>query len=391
MIVSTLSNTKIKHLLQDLFNEPESSPSKIHIPAYQRKSGKWSRSLKTNLIITILKQAMPISPIVIGKHVSGRLDLIDGLQRMSTLQSFRNSQFSLYCPEFPNYHGKRFKDMSTQEKDIISNYSIDCRTFVGITDDEEGYQAFLSVNAGLSLTSFEKKKGYKDCYELLNDLQEDEFIFKGLENIFSNLGATWEEKLISALAMSEGVFNSSTVPKGQWTFVDNIDSMCSNHKYMPDWKKIISFTNTLQLGRMNKDSSAGVYFLAALLMSDIHKLPQQKEYFQSLIDEDFFSELSEDLEFSDVNKKSGGPTRQKRHNRIYAEFFNPKQKKTYFTRTQVKDKLKEQGDKCNSCFSEIGMAFAEGDHIIPLDKGGKTELSNLQVLCGSCNRNKGTK
>lgn len=33
----------------------------------------------------------------------------------------------------------------------------------------------------------------------------------------------------------------------------------------------------------------------------------------------------------------------------------------------------------------------ECDHIIPLARGGKTEMSNLQTLCTKCNRKKGTK
>lgn len=33
----------------------------------------------------------------------------------------------------------------------------------------------------------------------------------------------------------------------------------------------------------------------------------------------------------------------------------------------------------------------EVDHIIPIDKGGKTDPSNLQTLCRKCNRSKGSK
>jgi len=35
------------------------------------------------------------------------------------------------------------------------------------------------------------------------------------------------------------------------------------------------------------------------------------------------------------------------------------------------------------------MSKLECDHIIPLAKGGKTEMSNLQTLCKGCNRKKG--
>lgn len=33
----------------------------------------------------------------------------------------------------------------------------------------------------------------------------------------------------------------------------------------------------------------------------------------------------------------------------------------------------------------------EFDHIIPLNKGGKTTVDNLQILCRRCNRSKGGK
>ncbi|MBA7588644.1 hypothetical protein ES708_30709 [subsurface metagenome] len=37
------------------------------------------------------------------------------------------------------------------------------------------------------------------------------------------------------------------------------------------------------------------------------------------------------------------------------------------------------------------LSQLECDHIIPLAKGGRTEMSNLQTLCQKCNRGKGIK
>ena len=56
------------------------------------------------------------------------------------------------------------------------------------------------------------------------------------------------------------------------------------------------------------------------------------------------------------------------------------------------DILKRDGRRCRMC----GATVEDGvklhvDHIIPVSKGGRTEPSNLQVLCSRCNRGKSNK
>ena len=63
-----------------------------------------------------------------------------------------------------------------------------------------------------------------------------------------------------------------------------------------------------------------------------------------------------------------------------------------FTDTQKRTAYEKQGGICPICklhFSDI--AQMEGDHITPWRDGGKTEMSNLQMLCKTCNREKGAK
>jgi len=47
--------------------------------------------------------------------------------------------------------------------------------------------------------------------------------------------------------------------------------------------------------------------------------------------------------------------------------------------------LVRDGGRCRRCRRSINL---EMDHIVPVSKGGRTEESNLQVLCRRCNRAK---
>lgn len=46
---------------------------------------------------------------------------------------------------------------------------------------------------------------------------------------------------------------------------------------------------------------------------------------------------------------------------------------------------------CQSCGKSSKETTLHVDHIIPISKGGKTEISNLQVLCSECNQGKSDK
>jgi site-specific DNA-methyltransferase (adenine-specific) len=58
----------------------------------------------------------------------------------------------------------------------------------------------------------------------------------------------------------------------------------------------------------------------------------------------------------------------------------------------IKERLySEQEGKCNGCGEEFKIINLEVDHIIPRAKGGGNYYENYQLLCGNCNRTKGTR
>ena len=62
-----------------------------------------------------------------------------------------------------------------------------------------------------------------------------------------------------------------------------------------------------------------------------------------------------------------------------------------FNTSMKKKKYAEQNGICAGCNGRFEYKEMEGDHIEPWSKGGKTEESNLQMLCIKCNRSKGAK
>jgi len=62
-----------------------------------------------------------------------------------------------------------------------------------------------------------------------------------------------------------------------------------------------------------------------------------------------------------------------------------------FTRAEVYRAWELQGRVCKLCRRAIPVDLMHGDHIIPWIEAGRTELTNLQALCGSCNLRKGSR
>ena len=62
-----------------------------------------------------------------------------------------------------------------------------------------------------------------------------------------------------------------------------------------------------------------------------------------------------------------------------------------FTDSQKRECYEKQNGICSICGDTFKIEEMEADHITPWHEGGKTELSNCQMLCKECNRRKSGK
>lgn len=52
---------------------------------------------------------------------------------------------------------------------------------------------------------------------------------------------------------------------------------------------------------------------------------------------------------------------------------------------------KKQSGCCGICHARLPISSIHVDHIIPLSKGGDNSISNLRLVCASCNLQKSNK
>lgn len=96
-------------------------------PEYQRKDRIWDEKRKTRLIESIL-MGLPLPIFYFGERIKNdNWIVIDGLQRLTTIQDFMKGEFALKLDkESPLFHlnGKTFRDFDRKETRAIREYEI---------------------------------------------------------------------------------------------------------------------------------------------------------------------------------------------------------------------------------------------------------------------------
>lgn len=95
----------VKHIIDD-FQE-----GRFYVPDYQRKKGIWPIRDQQRFIESVLL-GLPIPFMFVAQVEDGPLEIVDGVQRISTLESFMNNDLILDdLTHLPELNGFRFSDL----------------------------------------------------------------------------------------------------------------------------------------------------------------------------------------------------------------------------------------------------------------------------------------
>lgn len=197
----------IKKYANSLANEDEEDVSTIYVPDYQREY-VWKPDRKSKFIESILI-GVPI-PYFFLADVNGRLEIVDGSQRIRTLHEFASGELILCnLTKLSLMNGKQFNDLSATRKRRFLNKSLKAILLSEKTDTQARFDLFERINTGSDeLRPAEVRKGAFNgpFYDFIKECSEDD-LFKKLCPIGDKVGIRAEgtERVLRFFAYSDSL------------------------------------------------------------------------------------------------------------------------------------------------------------------------------------------
>jgi hypothetical protein len=149
----------IEIIVKKYLDNASTDENEIFIPAYQR-AFVWEEDRQSKFIESVLL-GLPIPYIFTAENQDGRLEVIDGSQRIRTLTNFLNNNLELKELEIlPYCNGYRFSDFPISRQRKINNTSLRMIVLSEKSDEDARFMLFERINSGsVLLQAMEKRKG----------------------------------------------------------------------------------------------------------------------------------------------------------------------------------------------------------------------------------------
>lgn len=317
---------------------------------------------KQVLVIDSILNSVPLPAFYLWQNENGKLEVLDGKQRIEAIRKFIENDLE--------YKGKIWKQsLEIQEQFNATELSV----IVCSGDEQLKRKIFNRINTlGVPLSA----------YEVLNGLYNGEYL-RGLTSYVSS-----DKDILKVLGSNSRGKNQMRVLK----YICFLREEKDIHDYV-EKNQNVSFANDqrflMKYIKFIKDifdeyGQIDVYFgLAVKYLKDYTIWKEQKNSINLRIKRYL---KSDDVKFTDKSKEiediiqavvSGISVDDKR-------LFTIDDKRMYLSQQPTL----EGKYQCASCKKWFYSEELQMDHIEAWSKGGRTVLSNAQLLCGPCNRKK---
>ncbi len=383
-------------------------------PAYQREY-VWNLKpeLPSRLIESLLLE-IPIPPLYFGRVSEGKLEVIDGQQRLRTFIDFVSNKFALTrLHSMPNLNGKFFKELTKEQQEKIRDTTIRSIVIDASGRAELRYEIFERLNRGSMV---------------LNEQEIRNCAYRGpFNNLLIELEREQPWRKVKGGDEPEGRYKEREMILRFFAFADrqlqytgNLKRFLNEYmgKYAPregeDLRAhAVLFRQTLQnIYAVFGEKSARQYeinprtgngkwdtkFLvtifdiqaAALMNRSTAKVQQAAEQ----IREQFLFTMLTDSELQEaISKRTGSTAQTKIRWTKFRSLVDPIIDGTIveprFFSFEFRTELWDKSHKCKFCGNEIhSFEDCTVDHFTPYSKGGRTVPENAQLMHRGCNARK---
>ena len=333
---------------------------------------------KQALVIDSLYKGIPLPAFYLWQREDGKLEVLDGKQRIEAIKKFKQGNLL--------YEGKSWKayayDSDLQQ--VVDETELTMIICSG--NEEKKREIFKRINTlGVPLSRF----------EVLNGLYHGEYI-EGLNYYFANDANV--RKVLPYASVDRGdnkyrlleyiyyVRKGRVFPKR--SELDDYVQQHKNESFNDEVKKIKPYIGFIRdvFGDASKINSVLKFKLAVKYQKDRTIWQQHKDTIIKECNTYLKSEWSKlsTTKDQDIEDIILGVV-----NNLHVD---PKRLFTEDDKTKLLAELEpnEQGlYECKNCHQHFAADELTVDHIKPWSKGGRTVLSNAQLLCRACNSEKG--
>lgn len=359
-------------------------------PPYQREF-VYEDNRRNAVIATILEKC-PLNVIYFAKLDDGKLEVIDGQQRIISICKFVDGQFSVDITMDIDGNKRKtgYSDLHAKQEDFDS---YELMAFVCEGDNESKMKWFRRINiAGVKLTEQElrnanyhgswvtdAKKYFSRTNAIGLTTQVGNKTYKDYTDVKTG-DRSEDVKSVARQYLLEKVIgwacdaDDEDRPQSTKKVHCDIDGYMGKHYHDIDAKALWRYYDD-------------VLTWVSRTFPTYRKLMQGVEWgllynrFKDVDKAGLDEKVNEILETEEISNEKYV------YEAVLSGNMNLLQARA-FPEAERKRKYKEQDGVCPICGKKFAFEDMAGDHIVPWSKGGKTVYENLQMLCKGCNAGK---